>query len=68
MGVKLYIGNLPFGTTEQKLQEGTVENFTPIANTCPRGDSQHQLEGMFKKVRPARPQHCLLRPVGRAHC
>jgi len=34
----------------------TVEYFTPMANTCPRGDSHHQLEGMFKKVRPARPQ------------
>jgi len=33
-----------------------VEYFTPIANTCPRGESPHQLEGMFKKVRPARPQ------------
>jgi len=36
--------------------KGTVEYFTPMANTCPRGDSHHQLEGMFKKVRPARPQ------------
>jgi len=27
-----------------------------MANTVPRGDSNHQLEGMFKKVRPARPQ------------
>ncbi len=29
-----------------------VEYFTPMANTGPRGDSHHQLEGMFKKVRP----------------
>jgi len=27
----------------------TVEYFTPMANTCPRGDSHHQLKGMFKK-------------------
>jgi hypothetical protein len=24
-----------------------------MANICPRGDNNHQLEGMFKKVRPA---------------
>ena len=35
---------------------GAVEYFTPMAHTGPRGDSHHQLEGMFKKVRPARPQ------------
>ena len=33
-----------------------VEYFIPMAHTGPRGDSHHQLEGMFKKVRPARPQ------------
>ena len=32
------------------------EFFIPMANTGPRGDSHHQQEGMFKKVRPARPQ------------
>jgi hypothetical protein len=32
-----------------------VEYFIPMANTGPRGDSHHQLEGMFKKVRPAMP-------------
>jgi len=37
-------------------EKGTVEYFTPMANKCSRGDSHHQLEGMFKKVRPARPQ------------
>ena len=31
---------------------GAVEYFAPMANTGPRGDSHHQLEGMFKKVRP----------------
>jgi len=36
--------------------KGTVEYFTPMANKRPRGGSHHQLEGMFKKVRPARPQ------------
>jgi len=36
--------------------QGTVEYFTPMPNKCPRGESHHQLEGMFKKVRPARPQ------------
>ena len=35
---------------------GNVEYFIPMANTCPKGDSHHQLEGMFKKVRPARPR------------
>jgi hypothetical protein len=45
--------------------KGAVEYFIPMANTGPRGDRHHQLEGMFKKVRPARPQYCLLRPVGR---
>jgi hypothetical protein len=34
---------------------GAVEYFIPMANTGPRGDSNYQLEGMFKKVRPARP-------------
>jgi hypothetical protein len=34
----------------------TVEYFIFMANTGPRGNSNHQLEGMFKKVRPARPQ------------
>ena len=34
---------------------GVVEYFIPMANTGPREDSPHQLEGMFKKVRPARP-------------
>jgi hypothetical protein len=29
---------------------GTVEYFIPMANTCLRGDSHHQLEGMIKKV------------------
>ena len=38
------------------IQYGTVEYFIPMADTGPRGDSHHQLEGMFKKVRPARPQ------------
>jgi len=41
---------------DQAFVYGTVEYFTPMANTCPGGDSHHQLEGMFKKVRPARPQ------------
>jgi hypothetical protein len=31
---------------------GTIEYFIPMANIGPRGDSHHQLEGMFKKVRP----------------
>ena len=31
---------------------GTVEYFTPMANTCSSGNSHHQLEEMFKKVRP----------------
>jgi hypothetical protein len=39
----------------------TVEYFIPMANTGPRGDIHHQLEGMFKKVRPARPQPFWLR-------
>jgi hypothetical protein len=34
----------------------TVEYFIPMANKGPRGDNNHQLEGMVKKVRPARPQ------------
>jgi hypothetical protein len=35
---------------------GPVEYFIPMANTGQRRDSHHQLEGMFKKVRPARPR------------
>jgi hypothetical protein len=35
---------------------GTVEYFIPMVNTGPRGDNHHQLEGMFKKVCPARLQ------------
>jgi hypothetical protein len=36
-------------TTVKHFHGGTGEYFTPMANTCPRGDSHHQLEGMFKK-------------------
>jgi len=36
--------------------KGTVEYVIPMANTGPKGGSNHQLLGMFKEVRPARPQ------------
>jgi hypothetical protein len=39
-----------------KVQDETVESFILMANKGPRGDNNHQLEGMFKKVCPARPQ------------
>jgi hypothetical protein len=38
------------------IEYGAVEYFIPMANKGPRRDNNHQLEGMFKKVRPARPQ------------
>jgi hypothetical protein len=38
------------------IDKKAVEYSTFMANTGPRGDSHHQLEGRFKKVRPARPQ------------
>jgi hypothetical protein len=41
---------------EVKNSVWTVEFFISMANSDPRGDSHHELEGMFKKVRPARPQ------------
>jgi hypothetical protein len=31
---------------------GTVEYFIPMANIVPRGDNNHQLEGMFQKACP----------------
>ncbi len=42
------------GTNQSRL--GAVEYFTPLATTRPTGERHQQLEGMFKKVRPARPQ------------
>ena len=55
---------------DQAFVYGTVEHFTPMTNTCPGGDSHHQLEGMFKtcpeasrrKVRPAMPCQSKRRP------
>ena len=39
----------------------------PLCHGCRPGLREHAQTplGMFKKVRPARPQYCLLRPVGR---
>jgi hypothetical protein len=60
------VGFIKYG--QEFPHKGTVEYVIPMANTGPKGGSNHQLLGMFKKVRPARPQYCLLRPVGRARC
>ena len=43
--------------------KGAVEYFIPMAHTGPRGDSHHQLEGMFKKVRQQGRSHFDARSV-----
>jgi hypothetical protein len=44
---------------------GPMEYFLSIVHRGHRRNRYQQLAGMIKKVRPARPQYCLLRPVGR---
>ena len=56
MGVKLYIGNLPFGTTDQELQDGTVENFSSHGKYMPKRRQQASVGGNRFTGRKGRPQ------------
>ena len=48
-----------------RLTFGRVEYFSRIAQTCPRESRYQLLEGLFKKVRPARPSYFDARSVHR---
>ncbi len=45
-----------------------IDSYSSHPTRSDQLDRQLESQGEFKMSRPARPQYCLLRPVGRAHC